>query len=350
MRTQDATLPPLGIRAGRYVGGVELTDVDALLVLSFGGPESMPEVLPFLRQVTAGRNIPDKRLLQVGEQYRVLGGVSPLNEHNRALTARLAAQAPATWPGQRVWLANRNSPPFPADTLAAMTAAGVRRAAVFVTSAFSSYSGCRQYRENLADGLAAAGTDLRLQVLPRFHDHPILRQIWADRVRQASPGPGDRVVFVTHSLPVGQASGVVPGVTGYLPQHQELARAVAAAADVTDWTLAFQSRSGPPQQPWLEPDIGDVVARAAGDGIQRVIVAPIGFLADNLEIRWDLDVTAAKTAAEHGIRFDRLEPPQGDDRFTDLVWDLFAGADGVPCAAGCCPNPRGPRPAVGEHR
>lgn len=324
-------------------------DVDALVVMSFGGPEDMDEVMPFLRHVTAGRGIPDERLAAVAEQYRAFAGVSPLNGNNRDLVARLREEAPAEWLGERVYLVNRNSEPFPESAFAVMRAAGISRVAAFVTSAFSSYSGCRQYRENLAVGAESAG--IEVGVLPRFHDHPLLVDIWADRLREADPGPGDRVIFVTHSLPVSQSLGVVPGVTGYLPQHEELAariveRVTAATGTPLDWTLAFQSRSGPPTQPWLEPDISDVIAAASGR--RRVIVLPIGFCADNLEIRWDLDTVAAQTAAEHGLEMLRLDPPQSDPRFVDLVWELFRSASGVSCQAACCPNPRGDRPAVGQ--
>jgi ferrochelatase len=321
-------------------------EIDALLVMSFGGPEAPEEVLPFLRRVVAGRGVPDERLEQVAEQYRHFGGVSPLNAENRDLVARLAERAPQIWAGQRVYLGNRNSEPFVADTLMQMARDGVRTAAVFITSAFSSYSGCRQYRENLAAGLAESGADIRLQVLPRFHDHPLLAQIWADRLAAADPtAPGTRVVFVTHSLPVAAAAK-------YAPQHRALAAQIAGGAmpltPVPDWVMAYQSRSGPPSQPWLEPDIAEVVADAARDGVSRLIVAPIGFCAENLEIRWDLDVTAAEAAAVAGIGFVRLDPPQRDPRIVDLVYDLVQRGDGVPCRVGCCRNPRADLPAVGE--
>lgn len=334
-----------------YREGVHLDDVDAMVVMSFGGPESMAEVMPFLRHVVAGRNVPDERLTAVAEQYRAFDGVSPLNGHNRDLVDRLRAQAPRRWRGQKVYLANRNSEPFPRDTFAMMAEAGIQTVAAFVTSAFSSYSGCRQYRQNLADGSTYTGIDVR--VLPRFFDHPMLRDIWVDRVVESAPAPDTRVIFVTHSLPVAQAHGVVPTVTGYLPQHQDLARSIAGAAEVrigasVDWTLAFQSRSGPPHQPWLEPDISAAIETAADQGVTRVVVAPIGFCSDNLEIRWDLDTVAAATAADRGIGMQRLEPPQSDDRFTELVWALFAEGDGYPCAVGCCPDPHGGGPAVGE--
>ncbi len=327
------------------------TDVDALVVMSFGGPEDMTEVVPFLRRVVAGRNVPDERLAAVAEQYRAFGGVSPLNGRNRALVQRLQVAAPTTWVGDRVYLANRNSAPFPVDTLAELREAGARRVAAFMTSAFSSYSGCRQYRENLAEGAAESG--IEVAVLPKFHDHPLLTDIWADRVAEAEPGPGTRVVFVTHSLPVDQSRGVVPGVTGYLAQHEALSahiieRVATRTGQSVDWALAFQSRSGPPTQPWLEPDIAVALDDAAAAGVARVLVAPIGFCADNLEIRWDLDTIAAEHARTLGIEMLRLAPPQDDARFVDMIWELFRTGSGVSCQIGCCPNPRGPRASVGE--
>lgn len=319
--------------------------------MSFGGPEDMSEVVPFLKRVVAGRNVPEDRLAAVGEQYRAFGGVSPLNGHNRDLVDQLRAGAPDTWLGERVYLANRNSEPFPTDTFAALQGAGVRRVGAFMTSAFSSYSGCRQYRENLAGG--ALEHDIEVRVLPKFHDHPLLADIWADRVAEADPSPGTRVVFVTHSLPLAQSVGVVPGVTGYLAQHEALSAAIAERVGIRrgariDWTLAFQSRSGPPSQPWLEPDISVAIDAAAAAGVSRVFVAPIGFCADNLEIRWDLDTIAAQRAQEVGITMRRLDPPQGDPRFVDMIWELFRTGDGNSCRVGCCPNPRGAVPSVGE--
>lgn len=326
---------------------MDTRELDALLVLSFGGPEGPQEVMPFLRRVVAGRGVPDDRLEQVAQQYRHFGGVSPINAENRDLVARLAAVAPEQWSGDKVYFGNRNSGPFLADTLQRMAADGVRNAAVFITSAFSSYSGCRQYRENLADGLAESGADITLRVLPRFHDHPLMEQIWTDRLVAAlAGGPRTRVVFVTHSLPVAAAAK-------YAAQHEALAARVAGGAEqrgtgALDWTMAYQSRSGPPNQPWLEPDIADAVEAAARDGVARIVVAPIGFCADNLEIRWDLDVTAGGLADERGVEYLRLDPPQDDPRFVEMVYDLIDMGDGMPCRVGCCRNPRGERPSVGE--
>lgn len=323
-------------------------DVDALLVLSFGGPEGPDEVMPFLRRVVAGRGIPDERLRQVATQYDHFGGKSPLNDENRALVARLAAQAPSDWRGEKVYLGNRNSQPFLADTLQQMAAAGVGSAAVFITSAFSSYSGCRQYRENLATAVGDSGIEsMSWRVLPRFHDHPLFEQIWRERIAAQDPhADGTRVIFVTHSLPTAAGQR-------YRTQHEQLAGRIMAgitaeSGQTPPWVMAFQSRSGPPTQPWLEPDIGDVVQQLADEGVTRLLAAPIGFCADNLEIRWDLDVTAGAIAVERDVEFVRLAPPQDDPRFVDMILDLLDTGRESFCARDCCPNPRGPRAAIGD--
>lgn len=324
---------------------------DALLVVSFGGPESLDQVEPFLRRVTADRNVPERRVAEVARHYRELGGISPLNQANRDLVERLRAEAPARWVGDRVYFGNRNSSPFLEDAVATMEAAGVRRAAVFITSAFSSYSGCRQYREDLSD--ATQGRGIQLSVLPRFFDHAVLRDIWADRVVEALPGGKSVLVFVTHSLPVGVSDGRGPH-GGYLPQHKYLAEAVRQCVarrvrSPIPWRLAFQSRSGPAREPWLEPDVKDAIVEVAGQGYDSCVVAPIGYCADNLEIRWDLDVAAAEVARDCGVAFHRLDPPQSDERFPRLIWDLLRRyPHGWQCDRECCPNPRGPRLAVAD--
>jgi len=336
---------------------LEALDVQALLVVSFGGPEAPEEVMPFLRRIVTGRGVPDERLAQVAKQYDHFGGVSPINANNRELVSKLRVSAPQKWFGDRVYLGNRNSAPFLADTVAEMVAAGITKAAVFITSAFSSYSGCRQYREDLARAQDVLTAAIDWRVAPRFFDHPVLVDIWARRLRaalkeasstrvgQTQAGDGQtKVIFVTHSLPTSAA-------TLYEPQHRDLAAAIIGSVDPQlPWELAFQSRSGPPQQPWLEPDIADALTAAAGAGFTRVMALPIGFVSDNLEIRWDLDVTAAAVAEEHGIDLVRLETPQSDEHFTALVWDVLVSGPSNNCAIDCCPNPRGPQSAVGDRR
>ncbi|MDA9913152.1 ferrochelatase [Candidatus Nanopelagicales bacterium] len=318
-------------------------NVDALLVLSFGGPESPDEVMPFLRQVTAGKAIPEARLAAVAEQYWAFDGVSPLNGENRDLVARLQAQMPK---GQPVYLGNRNSEPFLSDTLKQMQSDGVRSAAVFVTSAFGSYSGCRQYRENLAVAAATLPEPMDLQLLNRIADDDTLAQIWALELQKVWPSGSPCLFFVTHSIPISNAEK-------YVAEQTSLANKIVAQLEDTgtavgDWELAYQSRSGPPSQPWLEPDIGEAITAATQRGAKSFVVAPIGFLAENLEIAWDLDRTAAQVCADLGVAYYRGQAPQRSEKFVDLILQLLAAPTARCCAADCCPNPRASPPSWGD--
>lgn len=330
-------------------------EVDALLVVSFGSPESSEEVLPFLRRVTSGRGVPEGRLNTVAAQYSELGGVSPLNRENRELLDRLRRIAPSHWRGDKVYLGNRNSEPFVSGTLARMAGHGIRRVGVFITSAFSSYSGCRQYREDLAAGLQTSGTTMEFVLLPRFHDHRLLSDIWASRIQDVWPGDRARLILVTHSLPVA-------GSGKYVSEHMDLAQSVVQKLNRSgidpEWALAFQSRSGSPAQPWLGPDInesirvlGDVkpdVKVAVSDQRRGVVVAPIGFCAENMEVLWDLDQVAASTALELKLEYVRARLPQSDQRFVEMISDQWSQQSVPSCAADCCPNPYGPKPVVGD--
>lgn len=330
-------------------------EVDALLVVSFGGPESAGDVMPFLERVTSGRGVPASRLKAVAAQYAELGGVSPLNRENRNLVSQLRSLAPAHWRGNLVYLGNRNSEPFLTGTLAEMADHSIRRAGVFITSAFSSYSGCRQYREDLASGLQSSGAPVGLTVLPRFHDHELLSDIWAEQIRDVWPGVESRLVFVTHSIPVA-------GSDKYVSQHLDLARSVVNKLNHSGvhprWEFAYQSRSGSPAQPWLEPDIGDVIRSMADrsesgesgspDWVRSVVVAPIGFCSENVEILWDLDRMAMGIAAESNLDYVRTCLPQSDPRFVEMIANLWSAPRGRTCATDCCPNPNGLKPAVGD--
>ncbi|MCB0917015.1 MAG: ferrochelatase [Actinobacteria bacterium] len=307
--------------------------MNGLLVLSFGGPRTEPEVMPFLRRVAARRGIPEERLLEVAEHYYHFGGASPLPAANERLTAGLSARLPDTV----VRLGNRNSSPFIADALADFADAGVSEVSVHITSAFSSYSGCRQYRENLADAQAQVGAfDFRL--LPSVRTHPLFARIWADAVGAVLPASPADLLFVTHSLPV-------PGSQQYVRQHEELLRLVVAelqgsapAPLLSSWQLTYQSASSAGGLPWLGPDIEEVIRSGRLDS-GSVVVAPIGFLAENMEIAWDLDVIAAAAAADLNLGYQRAAMPQDDPRYTDIIIDLMA----VPprrCDPACCPAPR----------
>ena len=327
---------------------------DALLLLSFGGPEGPDDVLPFLRNVTRGRGVPDERLAVVAEHYAHFGGVSPINEHNRALLALLdkefrehALDLPLYW-------GNRNWRPYLADTVREMAADGVRRAFVFATSATSSYSACRQYRDNLADARAAVGDDAPdLVKLRHYFDHPGFVTANADGVRAALVElPDARLVFTAHSVPAGMNDASGPSGGLYLAQQRETARLVAEAVrgPGAEFDLAWQSRSGPPRVPWLEPDINDHLRALADRGTEAVVVSPTGFVSDHLEVAWDLDTEARDTARGLGIAFARAATAGTHPAFVAMVRQLILeelagepraslgrlGICGLTCPAGCC--------------
>jgi protoporphyrin/coproporphyrin ferrochelatase len=368
---------PLQGRRAEGSPQVGVEPYDALLVVSFGGPEGPDDVLPFLRNVTRGRDIPAARLEEVGEHYRLFGGRSPINDQCRALVAAVRADLAAHGVEVPVYWGNRNWAPYLTDTVAQMARDGVRRAACFVTSAYSSYSGCRQYRENLyeavVDGVPEpADGRPRLDRLRHYHNHPGFVEPFVDAVMRVLGlvPEGSRVVFVTHSIPETMDAGSGPDGHAYARQHRFVAGAVAdRVADRTGapvlWDLAYCSRSGPPHVPWLEPDVNDLLAELAADAEPGAVVVPIGFVSDHMEVVYDLDVEAAETAERLGLPYARAATPGVDPRFVAMVRDLLveraaaerddpvdrAAVDGsVPswdlCPAGCCPNPRGPRPAL----
>lgn len=363
------------------VGHPDVMPYDALLVLSFGGPERPEDVVPFLENVTRGRGIPRERLEQVGQHYFLFGGRSPLNAQNRALIAALEKDFVEQGIDLPVYFGNRNWDPYLADTLATMTADGVRRAAVFATSAYSSWSSCRQYRENLFDAVAATPGAPRLDKLRHYYNHPGFMEPVVDACLAALaelPDDGDtaRLVFVTHSIPteMAETSGSTDPLGqprgAYVLQHrsavEEVARRVQAATGRTRrHDLVYCSRSGAPSTPWLEPDVNDHLEELAADGVGRVVLVPIGFVSDHMEVIYDLDTEAMATAERLGITAVRAASAGVDPRFVAMVRDLVleraatergeqptrpavgslpAGPD--LCAAGCCPNPRGPRPAL----
>ncbi len=296
---------------------------DAFLLLGFGGPESMDEVMPFLRHVTAGRDVPDERLASVAEHYHHFGGVSPINEQNRALLAALTAAFAADRIDLPLYWGNRNSQPWLDDTVAKMTTDGVTRALVLATSATGGYSGCRQYRENL---LAARGSaDIELVKLRHFFNHPGFIEANADRVAVALEGqPDARLVFTAHSVPVPMNDSSGPDGGLYLAQQRETARLVAEAVrgPGATYDLVWQSRSGPPAVAWLEPDINDHLRSLAGDGVTSVVIAPTGFVSDHLEVLWDLDNEAAETARGLGIAMARAGAAGTHPAFVDMICDL----------------------------
>ena len=369
---------------------------DAVVVVSFGGPEGPADVLPFLENVTRGRNIPPERLAEVAKVYEAHGGVSPLNEQNRDLAARLEAELRERGHGLPVYLGNRNWHPYLADTFEQLRQAGVKRALALVTSAFSSYSSCRQYLEDMeaagavvgaGDGsvASAAGGDgataeLVVHKLRAFHNHPRFVELQAEAVAQAVGqllGQGllleqVRVIFTAHSLPLSQAE-----VCDYEPQLRETARLVmdsidwaqlgqgsSGAAQPHGWDLVWQSRSGPPQVKWLEPDIGDHLPAVAffGSGPNRdgrclgVVAVPLGFLSDHMEVINDLDQIASQVAQDFNLKFQRAATVSSSGGFVELVADLveerLLGLSERPsvgdlvvatdfCPADCCVVPAG---------
>ncbi|MGE9808062.1 ferrochelatase [Janibacter sp. G1551] len=360
-----------------------LAPYDAILLLSFGGPEAPEEVLPFLRRVTAGKGIPDDRLAAVGEHYGLFGGRSPINDLNRALIADLRAELDRRGLGTPIVWGNRNSEPFLPDALRSAQEAGARRIVTVVTSAYSSYSSCRQYRENLAAALEEVDSDdLVIDKVRPYFDHPAFSRANArlvtEAVQAARAAAGDpagvRLLFVTHSVPeaMNDTSGPGDAEEGvYARQHVALAAAITAHVgevvgdEDLDGELVFCSRSGPPTQPWLEPDVNDRITELAAEGASDIVLAPIGFVSDHMEVVYDLDTEAAATCAELGLRLHRVPTAGGDPAFAaglvDLLLERAAEARDEPvvpvtwplghampsvCSPGCCPNLRATAPAL----
>lgn len=319
-----------------------LAPYDAVLLFSFGGPNGPDDVLPFLRNVTAGKGIPDERLAEVAEHYHHFGGRSPINEQNLALQAALRAELDRRGLDVPVVWGNRNWEPYTRDALAEIHAAGAQRAVALVTSAYSSYSGCRQYRENLWASLDAlsvqlggeAGTHpLEVDKCRSYFNHPGFVQANTDAVVEAYTGfdadaAWPRLVFVTHSIPDTMEEASVVAGASYREQHLDVARSVAAAASErlgrdVEWDLAYCSRSGPPSQPWLEPDVNDHLRALSAAGTTSVVLAPIGFVSDHMEVAFDLDTEALETAAELGMAAVRADSVGVREPFVRGLVDLL---------------------------
>jgi protoporphyrin/coproporphyrin ferrochelatase len=332
-----------------------MVQYDAFLLVSFGGPEGPEDVLPFLRNVTAGRPVPPERLAAVAEHYDRFGGVSPINQQCRDLLAAVEKEFAGAGIDLPVYWGNRNWHPYLADTLPAMAADGVSRALAFVTSAYSSYSSCRQYLDNIEAARAAAGPSAPVvDKIRQYFNHPGFIEPNAAAVRQAaaSLGGGDYdLVFTAHSIPTAMADASGPAGGAYPAQLAEAAALVAGQIGYErPWRLAYSSRSGPPSQPWLEPDVNDCLADLAAAGSRAVVVSPIGFVSDHMEVKFDLDVEAAETARRLGLGFARAATAGTDPRFVAMIADLVRertenapraalgtmGAGPDACPAGCC--------------
>jgi ferrochelatase len=316
-----------------------MADGAAFLLVSFGGPEGPDDVMPFLRNVTAGRSVPDERLARVAEHYHVFGGVSPINGRNRELLAAIKHDFAANGIDLPVYWGNRNWHPLLTDTIRAMADDGIRSVIAFATSAYSSYSSCRQYLEDIDRARAAVGPNAPSVVkIPPYYAHSgFAASLIGATSRALASLPADvrgdaELVFTAHSVPESMAAASGPDGCAYQAQLAKVAGRVAAGVGRTSWRLAYQSRSGPPSVPWLGPDINDCLASLAKEGARAVVVVPIGFVSDHMEVIFDLDVEAARTAADLGLPMARAATPGTDPQFvaliSGLVRDFAAGARG----------------------
>src|SRR2546423_917697 len=339
---------------------------DALLVLSFGGPEGMDDVIPFLENVLRGRNVPQERLMEVAEHYYHFGGVSPINKQNRALIAALRKEMEEHGMHLPVYWGNRNWHPLLKDTMNEMKADGIRRALAFVTSAYSSYSGCRQYLEAIEQAREAAGANApHVDKLRAFYTHPGFVEPCAEHVRAAleripeARRTSSRIAFTAHSIPLSFARN-----SDYQTQLEETCRLVAEHAGHDRWQLVFQSRSGAPHVPWLGPDICDHLRDLKREGALDVVVAPVGFISDHMEIIYDLDTEARRVASELGLNMIRAATVGTHTSFVKMICELilertdnapkrFLGSRGASqdvCQPDCCPGRTGKEIDTGTRR
>jgi ferrochelatase len=321
-----------------------MTGYDAVLLVSFGGPEGRDEVLPFLRNVVRGKNVPEDRLAQVAEHYYLFDGVSPLNGENRLLLEALGRELRGAGIDLPLYWGNRNWHPLLEDTVKAMAAAGVRRALAFVTSAYSSYSSCRQYLEDIERAQRGAGERApRIEKIPPFFAHPGFLEANQARLQEAlARVPPERrekapILFTAHSIPLAMANGC--------EYARELAWVMSRVAEglPNPKALVFQSRSGPASQPWLEPDIRDAMKDLARGGIREVVVAPIGFVSEHLEVVYDLDTEARQLGRELGIDLYRARTVSSHPLFARMARDLVVECFRTPpeaCSSDCCPRAR----------
>jgi ferrochelatase len=341
-------------------------DYDAILVVSFGGPESKEEVIPFLENVLRGKNIPRERLLAVAEHYYHFGGKSPINEQTRDLIAALKTELQRNGPDLPIYLGNRNWHPLLPDTLRQMKQHGIRRAIGFVTSAYSSYSGCRQYREDIARAQGEVGPGApEVDKLRAFFNHPGFIEVTIERVRDALQAvPADarqnvQIIYTAHSIPLSMAN-----TSDYVTQLQEVRRLVSTARAQTNDVLVYQSRSGAPGQPWLEPDILDYLRRVKAEGLaSAVVLAPISFISDHMEVLYDLDIEAQQLCDSLALPMTRAKTVGVHPKFISMIRELILermnpgserralgilGPRSDVCTADCCPTPQRPgRPHAG---
>jgi len=380
----------------------EAVAYDAILLASFGGPEGQDDVIPFLRNVTRGRGIPEERLEEVAHHYRAFGGISPINDQNRELKAALEAELERRGIDLPVIWGNRNWTPYLRDALTEANERGFTKLIAIGTSAYSSYSSCRQYREDYAIALDETGLNgtISIDKVRQFFDHPGFVQPFIDGVKQGLADVAARgftpaethVLFSTHSIPSTDAAKSGPASRGFGPdgayaaQHLAVAEVVMSEARIAaeesrvkgfdtvaerptqpsdiSWSLVYQSRSGPPSMPWLEPDINDKITELAATGVKAVVIVPLGFVSDHMEVKWDLDTEAMETSEENGVFAVRVPTPGVHAAYvTGLIDLVLERRDGVPvedrpaltdlgpwydvCRPGCCENVRlGFKPAL----
>ncbi|MCW2132798.1 ferrochelatase [Arthrobacter sp. VKM Ac-2550] len=387
MTTAETNFDP---RAGVDENGrMAPKNYDAIILASFGGPEGQEDVIPFLRNVTRGRGIPDERLEEVSHHYRANGGISPINAQNRALKAAMEAELASRGIDLPVLWGNRNWAPFIADTFREAYDAGHRRVLAVTTSAYSCYSSCRQYREDFGVALVETGLEGKLEVdkVRQYFDHPGfvepfvegvaegLAAVRADLAAKGEPDAPVHIMFATHSIPMGDAEAAGPrladgaeydGGSAYVAQHLAAGQAVLdripEAAGVAH-SLVYQSRSGAPHVPWLEPDINDALEELAAQGVKGVVIVPLGFVSDHMEVIWDLDTEALETCGKLGLAAARVPTPGVHKKFVaglvDLVCERTAenniaeraattklGPWMDVCFPNCCTNRRGEKPTV----
>ena len=344
----------------------ELPPYDSFLLVSFGGPEGQDDVIPFLENVLRGKNVPRERMLEVAEHYRHFGGVSPINQQNRDLLKAIEADFSRKGIDLPIYWGNRNWDPMLPDTLRQMRDDGRKRALAFFTSMFSCYSGCRQYRENIIAAQEEVGPDAPIVEKVRMgFNHPGFINSVVGSVRDAIGSLGiaaesATVLFTAHSIPLSMSDNC-----DYVKQLEESCRLVADGCGVSNWRLVYQSRSGPPQQPWLEPDICDTIAELDDENkLSSVVVAPIGFVSDHMEVLFDLDEEAAQLCQEREIPMARAKTPGTNPNFVEMISTLVSERLGLTeekaavgslgpwhdvCPSDCCLyTPRRPPAAAGR--
>lgn len=297
---------------------------DAILFVSFGGPEGMDDVMPFLQNVLHGKNVPPKRMKEVAHHYELFGGVSPINGQNRKLIAELERELRRHEISLPIYWGNRNWHPLLCDTLRGMKADGIKKALAFVTSAFSSYSGCRQYLEDIERAIQAAESTLSIDKIRAFFNHPgFIEANTCHLLESIQHVPHERrdkmaVLFSAHSIPLSMADNC-----NYVGQLEEASRLVAESAGVSKWSVVFQSRSGPPSQPWLGPDINEAITDLARRHVQDVVVLPIGFISDHMEVVYDLDTEAHATSLQAGVSMIRAQTVGTHPAFVSMIRELI---------------------------